>query len=226
MKPGRHWLGIAASVVLGVAGCAHVRPGARSDEGAERDYYLHVVDALNHGGQADSAELDALDFTRLRRARGLSASEAELSAARALGDKLVQARTTGDGKTSLHVAEELLAGDFTDVVAHLEKARLLHYSRGGEAAFHEAIARGLLQSIFAEYTVQDPTHPLRVYSRREEDVVLEYLELTPLSDLDQPAARAAQAGQAGQVAISCRDRQGRARVVRFERASRGAPGGD
>jgi len=118
-----------------VAGCATTTV---FDPAGDRAYYEETVARLLRQPGRPPLRPDQVDFARLRRGS---------ACATAVAAALAQANARDDRATALRTAEALLAHDFTDVAAHLTKARELHDAeRGAEAGFHEALALGLMQA--------------------------------------------------------------------------------
>jgi hypothetical protein len=164
--------------------------------------------ALTGGSAPARGDPARLDYVRFRRGRSFS-STAVLARDRlpALIAGLQEARASQPANARLRLAHELLELDFTDVEAHLEKARLLHDRDARAAAFHERLALGLLRSLVEGGAVDDRRRPFRVYAPREQEAVLMFLDLGPLHRWSEGELDVVQA----------RDRRGRLRLVYFQR---------
>lgn len=202
------WSGLAWVSLLALsAGGACATGRALVDPREEASFYQEVVASLTGRPSAMSVDPERLDYARLRRARHLSAGQRDAATLSALGAKVSEARRSSDERRAMSACHELLDRDFTDVEAHLEKARWLHERQGHAAAFHERVALGLLRSITEGAELDDPIRPYRVYSAREEEAVLAFLDLTPVRRWPEQ----------GLAAVEARDRGGRLRRLYFGR---------
>jgi hypothetical protein len=201
-----------AVVVLAMAGCATAaRPAIVEDE---RAFYLRTV----AGMQGRLLAPEQVDYQRLRRAAYLGRTEEQAAGVTSLAQTLASARDLDDQPTVQRAVYQILALDFTDAEAHLEMARSIHYDR--HAAFHEAIALGVLRSILGSGT-GSPERPFQVFGPREEEAVAVFL------DLQLVARRTRRQGGRVVEELFCRDRAGATVTLHFElsgNAGGGPPG--
>jgi hypothetical protein len=188
------------------------RPLDRETEAAFYEWTLPTTVLLDSRG----ANFESLDYARFRRARWLSLGPAAAGELPAFFAALDRAAPTSDSRRILEAAHRLLERDFTDVQAHLAKARLLHEREPAAATFHETVARGLLDSIFAGGDGRAPDRPLRVFTRREQEAVLDALDLQVVRPAPPAAGGSGLAPLVGPVV--CRDRRRRPVTLHFSRA--------
>ena len=155
--------------------------GRQRDKVPDEVFYEEAVSGLTGHSTSSAVDPGRLDYERLRRGRHLSLTPAQSEQLRALGQMIGVARARGDSSAGLRACHLLLERDYTDVGAHLEKARLLHGRDNNAAAFHERLALGLIRSMAEGAELDDPDRPFRVHSAREQQSLLEFLDVTPVS---------------------------------------------
>jgi hypothetical protein len=153
------------------AGCATT--SAAVDPAQELAYYQATVEGLQ--GRGNPLQPSRVDYRRLRQAAYFERQGKDLSP---LAATLTRARVADEPARAVAAAEGLLTADFTDIEAHLERARVLHRGDAPAATLHEEIAAGLLQSILD--TGELGQRPFRIFDRRESRALLAYLDLRPL----------------------------------------------
>jgi hypothetical protein len=161
-----------AVLFLAAAGCATVAPVVDAD--TERAFYQRTVEGLEGRGQP--VEPATVDWGRFRQAAHLSLDQVARDDRASALQVLAEVRHRSDGHALPRVIDQLLRIDFADAQVHLEKARALHFDDKRGAAFHEAVALGLLRSILASGDGQ--ARPWRVFDAREEEAVVSFLDLT------------------------------------------------
>jgi hypothetical protein len=182
--------------LLSAAGCATTSALQPVDPVEERGFYQAAVSQVRRGG--GSIDPERLDYARLRLGAHFEREGTDLAG---LAGKLVSARAAGDLARAAQAADELLESDFTDVEAHLEKARALHRGDPRRAAWHEALALNLLRSILSSGDLVN--HPVRVFGPREEDAVAAFLDLRPTGRVPH------QQGERRLEVLTCLDPAGR-----------------
>jgi hypothetical protein len=205
-------LAIAAIAAAASVACATTEGAVDPDN--VRSYYEQSVRAmlgLDRQEPKQRPDPRSIDYRRFRLGRRFAvAARAQDEIARPWAS-LTEARVAGNDVVALQFAGEVLELDFADVEAHLVRARALHDAgRGPDAAFHEAIADGLLQSILdgGDTTGSVPSFP--VLGPREQQAVLGVMDLTPIDR---------QTGDQGGrhiETVRCRSRGGREVTVHFD----------
>ena len=194
-------LGVAA---LLVAGCATVAP----DPATARACYANLVDWIQTHDLARSQPPE-VDYRQLRRGSALVQTAATERALAELDQALVEANAASRADEAQRIALELLDKDLADVMAHLTRARALHdEGHGARAGFHEAMARGLVSSLFDPGDGRSVARPLHVFGRREEQTAAAVLGLTP-------AGAPAPSERGGVERLACRARGGEVVTLYF-----------
>jgi len=113
-----------------------------------------------------------IDFQGFRVAYAHSSAYDPMSAARtALRQRMNAALSTGDSKTAALRADSLLAGNYTDINAHVIGASLANQAGNQTLAKqHAAIARGLVRSLDLDHRGGSPGRAILLIDPDEENV--------------------------------------------------------